>query len=68
MPLFLEDDSRDLDRTEYRPADRSPVFPGSQVSSSSAETQYGTRPSTCPRGGFTQHFQESHVPWYRTLC
>jgi hypothetical protein len=43
---FLEDDSRDLNRTECRPADRSPVFPNSQVSSSSAETQDGARPST----------------------
>ena len=66
MHLFLEDDRCDFDRAEYRPADCSSVFSGSQVSGSGAETQYGARPSTCPRSGFAQHFEDSHVPWYRT--
>ena len=34
----LEDDSRDLNHTEHRPADCSPLFSGPQVPSSSAET------------------------------
>src|SRR2546422_1459591 len=63
----LENNSGYLDCAEHCPADCSAVLPSPPISGGSAETKDCTSPATCPSSRLTQHFQDSHVAWYRRI-
>ena len=62
---LLKDNSRNLHCAKRSPACRPAMLPGNPISTSCTEAKGCTCPSTCPRSGLTQQFQQSrylHLP------